>query len=98
MYCIEDQELIRLVGKIDALEKKIDSLNVNGNQNTRLLTITDACSLMKVSKRTLQRWRDEGFLTFSQINGKIFFEPSDIQLFLEKHKVKVYQKGGAYGK
>ncbi|MFC5271383.1 helix-turn-helix domain-containing protein [Adhaeribacter terreus] len=40
---------------------------------------------LKVSKRTLQNWRDQGLISFSQIGSKIYYNQKDIDTFLEKH-------------
>jgi hypothetical protein len=49
------------------------------------LDIQETCQLLKISKRTLQFYRDKGMLSFSQIQGKIYFKASDIELLLQKH-------------
>ncbi|WP_460672948.1 helix-turn-helix domain-containing protein [Larkinella ripae] len=33
----------------------------------------DLCKLLSVSKRSLQNWRDEGLIEFSQIGHKIYY-------------------------
>lgn len=45
---------------------------------------------MKVTKRTAQKWRDEGLISFSQIGGKIYYRFSDIDEFLEKNSKKSF--------
>lgn len=49
------------------------------------LTIEEAMALLKISKRTLQTYRDEGMIGFTQIKGKIYFKATDINDFLERH-------------
>jgi len=41
--------------------------------------------LMNISKRTSQKWRDEGKIAFSQIGGKIYYRYGDIEAFLKQH-------------
>lgn len=48
--------------------------------------------LMKVSRRTLQSWRDQGIISFSQIGSKIYYQMSDVQKLLEAHKRKAFKK------
>jgi hypothetical protein len=49
------------------------------------LTLGQTCETLNVSRRTLQAYRDEGVLSFSQHAGKIYFKASDIEAHLEKH-------------
>lgn len=44
--------------------------------------------LLKVSRRSLQTWRDEGIITYSQVNGKFFYRLSAINSMLDKHLIK----------
>ena len=42
----------------------------------------DACNILKVSTRTLQNYRDNGTLPFSNLGGKIFYKAADIEAVL----------------
>lgn len=42
----------------------------------------EVCRLLNISKRTLQTYRDNGILPYSQINHKIFYKSSDIEMLL----------------
>jgi len=45
----------------------------------------EAASLLKVSARTLQSWRDERIIKFSQIGRQIYYKREDIDRMLEQH-------------
>ena len=49
------------------------------------LTGEEVCSLLQLSTRTLQEYRNSGTLPFYKIGGKILYKQSDIQAMLEKH-------------
>ena len=49
------------------------------------LTGEEVCSQLRLSKRTLQEYRNAGRLPFYKIGGKILYKQSDIQTMLEKH-------------
>lgn len=51
------------------------------------LTIEEACDYLQVSRSTIQNYRRNGVLGFSQINSKIYFRRSDLLAHLEKHYV-----------
>lgn len=56
------------------------------------LDILEVCKILRISKRTLQSYRDKGVLSFSQIGGKIYFKNSDIEKHLESHYNKAFRK------
>ncbi|WBO83312.1 helix-turn-helix domain-containing protein [Hymenobacter yonginensis] len=51
----------------------------------------EAAALLKISKRTLQSWRDEGLIGFSQIGGKIYYNREEIDRMLLKHHHKPFR-------
>lgn len=53
--------------------------------NERILDNQDMCFLLKVSNRTLQRYRDDGSLPFFKVKSKIYYRASEIRTFLKEH-------------
>lgn len=49
----------------------------------RYLTSEELCSILKISRRTLQDYRSNGVLPFIQLPGKVLFRESDIRKILE---------------
>ena len=47
---------------------------------------------LHISKRTLQTWRDEGKIPFSQVGSKIYYSESDINELLKKNYIKAHKK------
>lgn len=41
-------------------------------------------TILKISSRKLQTFRDNGTLPYSQIDGKIYFKTSDVEALLNK--------------
>jgi len=76
----------RLLKKMDTLEEKIDGMNKQHNflEGDELLDNQDLCLLLKASKRTLQRYRDNGVLPFHSIEGKVYYKLSDIHDTIRK--------------
>jgi hypothetical protein len=74
-----------LINKVDLLMKQVENLSSTYPLSERWLDIQETCILLKVSKRTLQSYRDNGVLSFSQIGSKIYYRAADIQSHLEKH-------------
>ena len=69
---------------LDTLEEKISSL-VTQTARQEILSSNEACQLLGVSKRTLNRYRDNLSLPHSRIGDKVFYRLDDLQKFLDKH-------------
>jgi hypothetical protein len=55
----------------------------------------DVCRILRISKRTLQNYRNNYILPFSKTKKKIYYKASDIDEYLNQHYIKAnYQKGG----
>uniref|UniRef100_UPI003216C756 helix-turn-helix domain-containing protein n=1 Tax=uncultured Draconibacterium sp. TaxID=1573823 RepID=UPI003216C756 len=73
-------------------QKILEEIRQIQNPSERWLDITEACSWLKCSTRTLQKYRDEGKIPFSQISAKIYFRLSDLQEFLNRHNTSYINK------
>ena len=56
------------------------------------LTGEEVCSLLRLSTRTLQDYRDNGTIAYCKIGGKILYRQSDIQAMLERHYYPIHKK------
>jgi excisionase family DNA binding protein len=64
-------------------------------QIRKWMSTEETCHLLGISKRTLQNYRDQRILPFSQAGRKIYYKASDIDEYLEAHYIKSrYQMGG----
>ena len=45
----------------------------------------DVCMLLRVSKRTLQRYRSDGLLPYRMHRHKTYYRRSDVELFISTH-------------
>ena len=43
----------------------------------------EVCLMMKITKRTLQTYKDKGLLPYSKLNRKNYYKRSDVQALLE---------------
>ena len=46
---------------------------------------------MGVTRKTVEKWQNEGLISFSQIGKIVLFSPNDIQEFLDRNHVQAYQ-------
>ena len=84
-----DQELeVGFIGKLDALLEGIDLLEgierMGASQkaspgNEQFLTDKEVSAWLKVSRRTLQDYRNNGMIAYYQLGGKILYKESDIE-------------------
>ena len=47
------------------------------------LTINEVCSLLKISRQTLNKWRREGKLKSVKINSRVYFSKAEIVSILK---------------
>ena len=57
----------------------------------RYLTDREVSELLKVSRRTLQEYRNEGILPYIPLGGKVLYRESDLQKVLEEHYHPAYR-------
>ena len=83
-----DNERIR--GFFQSIERMLDSIeNVTRNYRPtlggeRFLTDKEVSERLKISRRTLQDYRNGGQIPYIQLGGKILYRESDIQKMLEE--------------
>ena len=80
-----------------SLELKVDNLLAYVRQILSLdgkneLSNDEFVAKLKISKRTAQRLRDEGKISFIQIGRKIYYRNSDIEQYLSKHIFKAFNQ------
>ena len=85
---VSEDAYIQLIKKLDDIKKDLQTKDVKSPLKDIWLDIQEVCAILKISKRTLQQYRDTNKLSYSQISGKIYFKAADIQNHLEKNYVK----------
>ena len=92
LVTLTSEAFTEIVSKIDNLSAILENNKISIPLSDIWLDISEVCLLLKVSKRTLQTYRDNNVLPFSQISGKIYFKASDIDEHLEHHYHKTNKK------
>lgn len=80
---IESKAFQEILDQLAQIKEKINWNSKHKPLADTWLNNDEACSLLKVSKRTLQKYRDEGQIGFSQTGSKIYYRASDIEAYLE---------------
>jgi hypothetical protein len=89
---IESEAYKSLVQKLDSIEAKT-APKPQSPENT-WLDNQELCLFLKVTPRTLQNYRDQGILPYTQIGGKIFYRQSDVFKVLEENMSSIEPKSG----
>ncbi len=81
-----DSWMQRLLTQVELLQRKVDRLGNQDNviNDEVLLDNQDLCLLLKISKRTLQRFRSSGKLPYKRIGKKTYYIESDVHRFIQK--------------
>lgn len=69
----------RLTLKVDALYRESDEKRMS-----KWLDNQDVCVILNISLRTLQSYRSNGTLPYSQIGSKMFYKPEDVERLIQQ--------------
>lgn len=80
---LADRELeVGFIGQLDALLEGIERMDAEHKaspSNEQFLTDKEVSAWLKVSRRTLQDYRNNGMVSYYQLGGKILYKESDIE-------------------
>jgi len=79
---ITKEEFDQILVKLDEIREGLYKQVSPSPKQERYLTNAEVCDLLKVSRRTLQRYRDEGRIAFSQVGATIRYKAADVEQFL----------------
>ncbi len=87
IVCIDKKTFDELRIRFCEFEKKVTQVcrPVEDLGLKKWLDNQDVCEILRISKKTLQVYRDKGILPFTRIKHKIFFKPEDVQRLLESN-------------
>lgn len=92
-----DQELeVGFIRKLDALLQGIERMGASckaSPSNEQFLTDKEVSAWLKVSRRTLQDYRNNGMVSYYQLGGKILYKESDIEKLLMSGYRNAYRLG-----
>ncbi len=85
---VSQEAYTQLVKKLDEIKEDLQTKDVKSPLKDIWLDIQEVCAILKISKRTLQQYRDTNTLSYSKISGKVYFKAADIQNHLENNYIK----------
>ncbi|PLX07664.1 MAG: DNA-binding protein [Marinilabiliales bacterium] len=88
---IESDAFKQIMDKLQSLESKFIELKMEAITplSEKWMDNQDVLLLLKISKRTLQSYRDTNKIPYSQIGHKIYYKASDVEKFLKKNYNKL---------
>ncbi len=81
----DNEWIIHFMGSLDRLLDGIENFMANSRPTLggeRFLTDREVSARLKVSRRTLQDYRNNGVVSYYQLGGKILYKESDIERML----------------
>uniref|UniRef100_F4C8S4 Helix-turn-helix domain-containing protein n=1 Tax=Sphingobacterium sp. (strain 21) TaxID=743722 RepID=F4C8S4_SPHS2 len=76
----------RIMGRFDILSDHLDDVQKKRNSidGEELLDNQDLLQMLKISNRSLQRYRSIGKLPYYTISGKLYYKLSDVHRFIRE--------------
>ena len=94
VFTLEDEPLATVVQNMRKGSKWLSAFLENYRpplDGERYLTDREVAELLRVSRRTLQDYRNNGILPYTQVGGKILYRASDIERTLMKGYKEAYR-------
>lgn len=95
---IETDVFLALVSRLEKLSEQVMKYDRMMEQESFVwLGSDDVCSMLKISKPTLQGYRDRGVIPYSRISRKIYYRRDDIEHIIESRIItKSNRRGESY--
>ena len=91
----DNEKVALLLERMDRLMENMESLAENYKPvlgGERFLTDKELSAMLKISRRSLQNYRNEGRIPYIQLGGKILYRESDIEQVLKNGYRKAYRE------
>lgn len=92
IVAIESKTFEQMNGRFEDFTRQIKNLCGENQDKEQWLGNDDVCGLLQISPRTLQSYRDNGMLPYSQIGRKCYYKVSDIENLISQSQRSKEQK------
>lgn len=93
-----DHKITITFDSYDEFNEWLDGLRVPPLPKIQLFTLTECAELLKVSRRTIQRYIAEGTLKGSMIEKGWKVSAAELQRFIEEHRTEPEKRPDAFGR
>lgn len=94
MITNQDEQVVCFLNSLDCMIDGLERLVLNYKppfKGETYLTDKEVSERLKISRRTLQEWRNSGKIEFIQLEGKILYTESALQRLLDKYYQKAWE-------
>ena len=83
---IEEQAFKTMMARFDDFARRVGQIcQTNGDKSLKQwLDNQDVCVMLNISPRTLQTYRDNGTIGYTQIGHKMYYRPDDVMQLLKR--------------
>ena len=82
---IDSEKIDLLLTRISTMQEQLDCLSQKENSNKKFIyTNKEMMKLLGVGEKLLKKYRDNGKLSYHQVQDKYWYTQTDIDRFLEK--------------
>lgn len=85
---IESRTFEQMKERFKDFSEQVKNLCGDNQDKEKWLGNDDVCSLLQISFRTLQSYRDNGILPYSQIGRKCYYRVSDIENLISQSQTR----------
>ncbi len=86
IVAIEGKAFEQLKRRFSDFTQQVKSLCGDNRNTEKWMNNAEVCGLLQISQRTLQSYRDDGTLPYSQIGRKCYYKTSDVEQLLNPLK------------
>ena len=76
-----------ILAHLDSLIKKVGSLKLGKKE---VYTNEEMLKLLDVSSATLKKWRNNGYIGYSQVGSTYYYSAKDLEEFLKHNHYEAY--------
>ena len=88
IVAIESKTFEQMKGRFENFSQQVKNLCGDSQDKEKWFGNDDVCSLLQISPRTLQAYRDNGILPCSQRGRKCYYRVSDIENLVSQSQIK----------
>lgn len=91
----QNERVIRFFKSLNKMVQGLEKMTTTHRKPLNgqiFLSDKEVSERLKISRRTLQSWRDEGVIEYYQMGGKILYSEADLQKLLDKNFRKAWRE------
>jgi hypothetical protein len=95
---IEESVFEKMMERFNSFARKVDAICIKSRDKSmsEWLDNQDVCMILNISKRSLQTYRNNGTIPYTQMGYKMYYKPEDIQrimpVIIQKQKELNYKR------